>query len=103
MTVQVGSEHGSHRNPRDASVSNRNDDLTAIDRLYIAAQNYFQVLNQTITSGGSPQDGAALSKLMWNRTFTILGKNIVINGNGDRDSDWALNQMDQHNGIFRVR
>ncbi|XP_055356097.1 atrial natriuretic peptide receptor 1-like isoform X3 [Paramacrobiotus metropolitanus] len=67
---------------------------------YYALAIYGQVLNQTIAAGGNPNDGASLTKLMWNRTFTILGKDIVINSNGDRDSDWALNQMDS-NGIFR--
>jgi hypothetical protein len=61
------------------------------------------VLNDTVTRGGNPQDGVALSKLMWNRTFNIIGQNVVINPNGDRDADWSLNQMNPDTGSFRVR
>ncbi|XP_055330320.1 atrial natriuretic peptide receptor 1-like [Paramacrobiotus metropolitanus] len=68
---------------------------------YYALTIYSQVLNQLLKSGGNLHDGAALSKLMWNRTFTILGQDIVINANGDRDADWTLSQIDSKTGIFQ--
>ncbi|GAU93743.1 hypothetical protein RvY_05634-2 [Ramazzottius varieornatus] len=68
---------------------------------YFALHMYGEVLNITISNGGNPMDGVALSRLMWNRTFTILGKTIKINANGDRESDWALQQMSPE-GRFRA-
>ncbi|XP_055330353.1 atrial natriuretic peptide receptor 1-like [Paramacrobiotus metropolitanus] len=50
--------------------------------------------------GGDPYDGVTWSKRMWNRTFSVLGQEVVININGDRDADWALKQMDSKTGNF---
>ncbi|XP_055330069.1 atrial natriuretic peptide receptor 1-like [Paramacrobiotus metropolitanus] len=67
---------------------------------YYALAIYGQVLNQAIAFGMNPNDGVSMSRLIWNRTFTVLGQDITLNANGDRDMDWALNQMDIETGIF---
>ena len=59
--------------------------------------SHWQLLNETIVNGSNPQDGLALSNMMWGRTFRILGQKIVINTNGDRDADWLLSQMNPNN------
>ncbi|XP_055338620.1 atrial natriuretic peptide receptor 1-like [Paramacrobiotus metropolitanus] len=69
---------------------------------YYALSIYGQVLSEMATSGvgGNPRDGVEVSKRMRNRTFTILGQDIFINANGDRESDWVLSQPDD-NGNFK--
>ncbi|XP_055357524.1 atrial natriuretic peptide receptor 1-like isoform X2 [Paramacrobiotus metropolitanus] len=67
---------------------------------YYALVIFAQVVNQTIALGGNPLDGGALSRRMWNRTYTILGQDIILNANGDREADWSLNQMDVETGKF---
>ncbi|XP_055330070.1 atrial natriuretic peptide receptor 1-like [Paramacrobiotus metropolitanus] len=67
---------------------------------YYALAAYAQVLNETIAYGGNPNDGANTSRVMWNRTFTILGQDIPINDNGDREADWTLHQMNAETGTF---
>ncbi|XP_055357206.1 atrial natriuretic peptide receptor 1-like [Paramacrobiotus metropolitanus] len=67
---------------------------------YYALVIFAQVVNQTIALGRNPLDGGALNRLMWNRTYTILGQDIILNANGDREADWALNQMDVETGNF---
>ncbi|XP_055338619.1 atrial natriuretic peptide receptor 3-like [Paramacrobiotus metropolitanus] len=69
---------------------------------YYALSIYGQTLNEMATSGSGENlhDGAAVSRLMWNRTYTILGQEIFINATGDRQSDWILSQPDI-NGNFQ--
>ncbi|XP_055352970.1 atrial natriuretic peptide receptor 1-like [Paramacrobiotus metropolitanus] len=67
---------------------------------YYALAVYAQVLNQTIAFGENPNDGANTSRTMRNRTFTILGHDITINDNCDREADWTLHQMDAETGMF---
>ncbi|XP_055356160.1 atrial natriuretic peptide receptor 3-like [Paramacrobiotus metropolitanus] len=67
---------------------------------YYALAIYAQVLNETIASGRDPNDGYLLSMLMWNRTYTILGQDISISPNGDRETDWTMNQMNAETGMF---
>ncbi|XP_055338621.1 receptor-type guanylate cyclase gcy-28-like [Paramacrobiotus metropolitanus] len=69
---------------------------------YFATSIYGQVVSEMAKSGsgGDPHDGAAVSRLMWNRTYTILGQEIFINVSGDRESDWVLSQPDV-NGNFK--
>ncbi|XP_055357205.1 atrial natriuretic peptide receptor 1-like isoform X2 [Paramacrobiotus metropolitanus] len=67
---------------------------------YYALGIYAKVVNHTIAAGGNPQDAYSMSKMMWNRTYTILGQDIIISANGDRETDWTLNQIDVETGMF---
>ncbi|XP_055333302.1 atrial natriuretic peptide receptor 3-like isoform X1 [Paramacrobiotus metropolitanus] len=69
---------------------------------YYTLAIFGQVLNETLTNGGNLSDGAALCKLMWNRSYTILGNEIVINANGDRTVDWVVSQMDSAGNFMPV-
>ncbi|XP_055333501.1 atrial natriuretic peptide receptor 1-like [Paramacrobiotus metropolitanus] len=69
---------------------------------YYALDMYSQVLNETITNGDNPNDGAALSQRMRNRTYTVLGRDITINVNGDTSSDWLLSQMNSTGNFTSV-
>ncbi|XP_055333304.1 atrial natriuretic peptide receptor 3-like isoform X3 [Paramacrobiotus metropolitanus] len=53
-----------------------------------------EVLNETLANGGDTSDGPALCRSMWNRTYTVLGNDVVIDAKGDRSVDWILSQMD---------
>ncbi|XP_055354456.1 atrial natriuretic peptide receptor 3-like [Paramacrobiotus metropolitanus] len=69
---------------------------------YEALMIYGQVLNETYASGGNLSAGEQISHKMWNRTFNLEGKRIVMNANGDRESDYSIAQMDYSTGQFQV-
>ncbi|OQV25683.1 putative Receptor-type guanylate cyclase gcy-28 [Hypsibius exemplaris] len=70
---------------------------------YYAMKILGVVLNETVTIDGvaAASDGAGLSKRMWNRTYNILGRQIVLDENGDRVADWVVNQLDPGGNAFR--
>ncbi|XP_055348511.1 atrial natriuretic peptide receptor 1-like [Paramacrobiotus metropolitanus] len=68
---------------------------------YEALMIYGQVLNETYASGGNLSAGEQISHKMWNRTFNLEGKRIVMNANGDRESDYSIAQMDYSTGQFQ--
>ncbi|XP_069121985.1 atrial natriuretic peptide receptor 1-like [Argopecten irradians] len=63
---------------------------------------YAQILNETLTSGGSIRDGFNLTRRIWGRTFQGIGGTIAIDTNGDRDTDFSLLDMDTSTGEFEV-
>ncbi|XP_055357525.1 atrial natriuretic peptide receptor 1-like, partial [Paramacrobiotus metropolitanus] len=67
---------------------------------YYALAVYAKVMNDTVANGGHPNDGPWMSKQMWNHTYSVLGQDIIINANGDREADWTLHQMDSETGAF---
>ncbi|KAI1289814.1 Atrial natriuretic peptide receptor 1 [Halotydeus destructor] len=63
---------------------------------------YAWALNQTLAMGGDGQDGRSLVRLLWNRTFHngCLTGDIFINGNGDREADYTLSDLDPEQGVM---
>ena len=55
-----------------------------------------------MANGGDPSDGAAVSDLMLNRSYNILGQDIFMNADGDRRSEFELRQLGS-DGTFHVR
>lgn len=42
---------------------------TSVVIYYESVMMYTHVLNETLSAGGDPKDGIAMTKKMWNRTF----------------------------------
>ena len=62
---------------------------------------YGAALNETLATGGDPNDGEALARRLWNRTFAqksmLMSGDIVLNENGDRDTNFVLTDLDPVN------
>ncbi|XP_054752067.2 atrial natriuretic peptide receptor 1-like [Lytechinus pictus] len=64
---------------------------------------YSLAVNETLAEGGDVYDGHAVTHRMWNRTFEGLYGQVVINENGDRDSEYTLWDMtNTENGTFEI-
>ncbi|XP_013778365.1 atrial natriuretic peptide receptor 1-like [Limulus polyphemus] len=63
---------------------------------------YAWALNQTLADGGDPLDGSSIIRKLWNNTFRggITG-DIIINANGDRETDYTLNELDEKSGEMK--
>ncbi|XP_066996048.1 atrial natriuretic peptide receptor 1 [Anabrus simplex] len=59
-------------------------------------------LNETLTEGGNIEDGASITRRMWNRTFNGITGNVRIDDNGDRDADYSVLDLDPVTGRFEV-
>ncbi|XP_038050160.1 atrial natriuretic peptide receptor 1-like [Patiria miniata] len=66
--------------------------------LYDAVWLYALALNDVIAEGGDEYDGKAVAKKMRNTKFEGVDGNVTIDQNGDRDPDYAL--QDLHNRNF---
>lgn len=64
---------------------------------------YAQAINDTLAEGGSHQDGPAVTRHMWNRTFYGVTGYMRIDQNGDRENDYSLWDMaDSSEGSFQI-
>ncbi|XP_053380189.1 atrial natriuretic peptide receptor 1-like [Mercenaria mercenaria] len=63
---------------------------------------YAHALNETLSAGEDPRDGAKVVKRMWNRTFPGIGGPVFVNENGDRDTDFTLLDLDPDTGEFQI-
>ncbi|XP_060585634.1 atrial natriuretic peptide receptor 1-like, partial [Ruditapes philippinarum] len=63
---------------------------------------YAHALNETLSEGEDPRDGAQVVKRMWNRTFPGIGGPVFVNENGDRDTDFTLLDLNPNTGEFQV-
>ncbi|XP_014672788.1 PREDICTED: atrial natriuretic peptide receptor 1-like [Priapulus caudatus] len=63
---------------------------------------YAHALKDLLADGGDPRSGHALTALMWNRTFTGITGEVVIDANGDRASDYSLLDMHPVTGEWHV-
>lgn len=56
---------------------------------------YGVAVSETIEQGHDPLDGREVTKRLWNRTFPdYLSGNIYINSNGDKETDYTLEDFD---------
>lgn len=57
-----------------------------------------------MTDGDNPFDSRQITRRIWGRTFsnvdTISGE-ILVNANGDRETDYTLDDLDPETGQFR--
>lgn len=58
---------------------------------YDSVLMYGKAVSDTILEGDDPSNGHALSKRIWNRTFTNgISGDIYINANGDKQTDFTI-------------
>ena len=56
---------------------------------------YGVAVTETISNGYDPIDGNEVTKRLWNRTFSdYLSGDIFINANGDKETDYTLEDFD---------
>ncbi|GFO37650.1 guanylate cyclase, partial [Plakobranchus ocellatus] len=66
---------------------------------YDAMHIYAIAVNDTLSEGGNPFDGMAVTRRIWNRTFYgMLQGKITINDVGDRNSDVTLTAINSKTG-----
>ncbi|XP_017307829.1 atrial natriuretic peptide receptor 3 isoform X1 [Ictalurus punctatus] len=57
---------------------------------------YALALNETIHSGNSKKNGLDITRRMWNRTFEGIAGQVSIDANGDRNGDFSVISMTNH-------
>lgn len=58
---------------------------------------YGKAVTETIEAGYDPIDGVEVTKRIWNKTFAnYLSGDIYINANGDKETDYTLNDFHLH-------
>lgn len=80
---------------------------TFVTAFYDAVLLYAYALNDSIRENGEdilkkPINGTQMTHLMWNRNFTGITGNVMIDSNGDRISEYTLLDMNPNNGLFEV-
>ncbi|XP_019412305.1 PREDICTED: atrial natriuretic peptide receptor 1 isoform X2 [Crocodylus porosus] len=63
---------------------------------------YAQAVNETLEQGGDVGNATAITRQMWNRTIYGVTGLVKIDENGDRESDYALWDMDPAWGEFQI-
>uniref|UniRef100_A0A8C2UWI3 Guanylate cyclase n=1 Tax=Chinchilla lanigera TaxID=34839 RepID=A0A8C2UWI3_CHILA len=63
---------------------------------------YVQAVTETLAHGGTVTNGEDITQRMWNRSFPGVTGYLKIDSNGDRETDYALWNMDPDTGAFRV-
>ncbi|KAM9415415.1 atrial natriuretic peptide receptor 1-like isoform 2-T4 [Salvelinus alpinus] len=70
---------------------------------YDGVMLYSQALNETMAEGGGRPRGDIVTKRMWNRTYHGVTGLVQIDGEGDREIDFALWDMtDLDSGVFQI-
>ncbi|ESO97952.1 hypothetical protein LOTGIDRAFT_153062 [Lottia gigantea] len=59
-------------------------------------------INETLSTGGNLSDGYTITRLMWTKTLPGVTGPVIIDNNGDRDTDFAILDMDPIDGNFKV-
>lgn len=80
---------------------------TFVTAFYDAVLLYAYALNDSIRDNGEdiltkPINGTQMTHLMWNRNFTGITGNVIIDSNGDRISEYTLLDMNPTTGLFEV-
>lgn len=80
---------------------------TFVTAFYDAVLLYAYALNDSIRENGEdilrkPINGTQMTHLMWNRNFTGITGNVMIDSNGDRISEYTLLDMNPTTGYFEV-
>ncbi|KAG8180773.1 hypothetical protein JTE90_023742 [Oedothorax gibbosus] len=75
---------------------------TFVTAFHEAVLLYSLALNKTMEEGGSIHNGSMIIQNMWNRTFDGITGNVTIDGNGDRDADYSILDMNPDTGDFEV-
>ncbi|KAI5088397.1 atrial natriuretic peptide receptor 3 isoform X2 [Silurus meridionalis] len=57
---------------------------------------YALALNETIHSGLNKENGKEITRRMWNRTFEGIAGQVSIDANGDRNGDFSVISMTNH-------
>ncbi|KAM9446090.1 atrial natriuretic peptide receptor 3 isoform 2-T2 [Clarias gariepinus] len=57
---------------------------------------YALALNETIHSGYSKKNGTEITRRMWNKTFEGIAGQVSIDANGDRNGDFSVISMTNH-------
>uniref|UniRef100_T1GMB8 Guanylate cyclase domain-containing protein n=1 Tax=Megaselia scalaris TaxID=36166 RepID=T1GMB8_MEGSC len=61
-----------------------------------------KALNETLSEGEDIRDGIGITKRMWNRDLAGITGDVRIDGNGDRDADYSISDLDPITGKFEV-
>ncbi|KAL7634174.1 UNVERIFIED_CONTAM: hypothetical protein RMT77_015503 [Armadillidium vulgare] len=72
---------------------------------YEAVIVYARALNETLKNNRSISNGTDIIYNLWNHTFTdLITGNVSINGNGDRNADYSILDLDENDkfGNFQV-
>ncbi|XP_067686987.1 atrial natriuretic peptide receptor 1-like [Haliotis asinina] len=67
-----------------------------------AVSIYAQVLYETLKEGGDPNNGSALTRKMWNRTYLGVERNITVDENGVREADLFLLDLTKAGRVIAV-
>ncbi|CAI9725727.1 atrial natriuretic peptide receptor 1-like [Octopus vulgaris] len=73
-----------------------------IGTFYDSAILYGYALNETLESGGNIRNSTDVTRRMWNRNFTGITGEVVIDDNGDRESSFSILDMNPITGKFQV-
>ncbi|KAK3083755.1 hypothetical protein FSP39_002632, partial [Pinctada imbricata] len=66
--------------------------------LYEAMYMYAVSLNMTLDMDGDPTNGTQVARYLWNKTFTSITGNVSMDGNGDRQQGYTIQQtISPHN------
>ncbi|XP_074837182.1 atrial natriuretic peptide receptor 1 isoform X2 [Carettochelys insculpta] len=63
---------------------------------------YTQAVHETLQQGGSIRNASTITRRIWNRTFSGVTGFLKIDENGDRESDYALWDMEPVQGVFQI-
>ncbi|XP_048242362.1 atrial natriuretic peptide receptor 1-like [Haliotis rufescens] len=63
---------------------------------------YGMALNETLAKGRSVRDGYTIARAMWNETVLGVTGDVIIDDNGDRDTDFSILDLNPQNGEFQV-
>uniref|UniRef100_A0A3Q1FNS9 Atrial natriuretic peptide receptor 1-like n=1 Tax=Acanthochromis polyacanthus TaxID=80966 RepID=A0A3Q1FNS9_9TELE len=69
---------------------------------YDGVMLYTHALNETMSASDSRPKGDVVTKRMWNRTFHGVTGLLHLDENGDRETDFALWDMDTNSSAFQM-
>ncbi|GFS67183.1 receptor-type guanylate cyclase gcy-28 [Trichonephila clavipes] len=75
---------------------------TFVTAFHEAVLLYSLALNETLAEGYSVSNGSIIIQKMWNRTFDGITGKVTIDGNGDRDADYSILDLNPNTGVFEV-
>ncbi|XP_046567278.1 atrial natriuretic peptide receptor 1-like [Haliotis rubra] len=63
---------------------------------------YGMALNETLAKGRDVRDGYVIARSMWNETVLGVTGDVIIDDNGDRDTDFSILDLNINDGEFQV-
>ncbi|ELT92328.1 hypothetical protein CAPTEDRAFT_22212, partial [Capitella teleta] len=71
-----------------------------VGSFYDGLIHYARTVRKFIETGQNYSDGLTMSHAMWNATFEGITGSVFIDDNGDRDTSYAIRDMDPESGEF---